>query len=71
MVNWKAVLVVAAALGATAIGATRTLAGDPTPEAADPGLRWDREGYAALADAADDAKAAGRRLLLGLSGSPT
>ncbi len=36
-----------------------------------PRLRWDREGIASLAAAAAEARAAGRRLLLGLSGSPT
>ena len=34
-------------------------------------LRWDHEGYAALPDAAAKAHAAGHRMLLGLSGSPT
>ncbi len=41
----------------------------PAQEA--PRLRWDHEGQAALAAAAGRAKAAGVRLLLGLSGSPT
>ena len=34
-------------------------------------LRWDREGQASILDAAARAKPAGKRLLLGLSGSPT
>jgi len=32
---------------------------------------WDHEGYARLPDAATAARESGRRLLLGLSGSPT
>ena len=36
-----------------------------------PRLRWGHEGRAALIGAAGEARASGRRLLLGLSGSPT
>ena len=36
-----------------------------------PRFRWDREGLASLRDAAAAARPAGKRLLLGLSGSPT
>jgi hypothetical protein len=34
-------------------------------------LTWHHEGYARLLDAAAEAKAKGRRLLIGLSGGPT
>jgi hypothetical protein len=34
-------------------------------------LRWEKEGLAALPAAAGTAREAGKRLLLGLSGSPT
>ncbi len=51
--------------------ASAVLAEDPAPGGGSSALRWDREGYAALMDASSDAKATDRRLLLGLSGSPT
>ena len=35
------------------------------------GIRWTHEGHAALPAAARDAKAKGKRLLVGLAGSPT
>jgi hypothetical protein len=38
---------------------------------AEPALTWHHEGFAALRKAAGEAKANGKRLLLGLSGSPT
>ncbi len=41
------------------------------PALEEPRLRWDREGLASVLDAAAAARPAGRRLLLGLSGSPT
>ncbi len=34
-------------------------------------LRWDREGLAAVLESAAAARASGKRMLLGLSGSPT
>jgi hypothetical protein len=47
-----------------------TLAGTaPAQEA--PRFRWDHEGLASVLDAAAAARPAGKRLLLGLSGSPT
>lgn len=38
---------------------------------ADEDLEWDREGYAELVDSAAEARKGGRRILVGLSGSPT
>lgn len=40
---------------------------DDAPQA----LTWHHEGFAAISTAAHDAKAQGKRLLLGLSGGPT
>jgi hypothetical protein len=38
---------------------------------ADEEFEWDREGYAELLDAAAEARKDGRRILVGLCGSPT
>ena len=56
-------------LAAAAIALALLGAGAAAQEA--PRFRWDREGLAAVRDAAAAARPKGKRLLLGLSGSPT
>ena len=68
--RWS-VPVAAIAVLAAAVAGSSSWAGDPATPRAPAGIAWEHQGYAAGLDAAADAKARDRRLLLGLSGSPS
>ena len=64
-------LMAVAALAAALVVGSVSMTGGPAAAKAAAGISWEHEGYAAVLDAAADAKAKDRRLLLGLSGSPS